>query len=178
LKKFPVRLFNPEKSARERHEYIGEVPISDFSRLMEVVVSDKGHVNARMRFSFKKGKIVIISLKINAEIELICQRTLNPFMYAIDSQIELAVVESETQMEYLSDHYEPVIIQDGLLDPKEIIEEEILLAIPVIPKSRLNDCDLSGNSAYCTASKMEEDEKICQKPNPFAILSTLKHKKN
>ena len=178
MKKFPVKLFNPERSAREMHEYIGEVPISDFSRLMKVVASDKGHVNARMQFSFEKGKIAIISLKINAEIELICQRTLNPFMYAIDSQIELAAVGSEKQMEYLSDHYEPVIIQDGLLDPKDIIEEEILLAIPVIPKSRLNDCDSSGNSAYCSASKIGEEEKICQKPNPFAILSTLKHKKD
>ena len=178
MKKFPVRLFNPERSARERHEYIGEVPIADLPRVMEVAASDKGHVNAQMNFSFEKGKVVIISLKINAEIELICQRTLNPFMHTIDSQIELAVVETERQMEYLSDHYEPVIVQDGLLDPKEIIEEEILLAIPVIPKSGLNDCDLSDNSAYCSASKMQEDEKICQKPNPFAILSTLKHKKD
>jgi uncharacterized protein len=178
LKKFPIRPFNPERSARERHEDIGKVPISDLSRVMEVVASDKGYVNAEMNFSIEKGKIVIIALKIDAEIELTCQRTLNPFTYAINSQIELAVVESEKQMEYLSDHYEPVIIENGLLDPKEIIEEEILLAIPVISKSRLNDCDLSGNSAYFSASKIEEDEKICQKPNPFAILSTLKHKKN
>ncbi len=176
-KKFPLKEFNPERCQRERHEYSGEVLITDLPRVLEVAASGKGELFVDMKFALEKGGVVIILLEIKGSVELICQRTLEPFMQEVVNEVELAAVQSEKQMEFLSSHYEPILMNEGWLDSKEIIEEEVLLALPVVAKSILSDCDLNHDQAYCSASKSQGDIAPV-KENPFAVLAGLREKKN
>ena len=179
MKKISVNLLDPSHSAREAHIYKGFLAINKLSRLMEVVTSDMGYIKAEASFSFIQNNIASIKLEVLAEIELCCQRTLKPFMFNIKSNSLLAIVESEKQMDYLPDEYEAVVMDEGLIKLYEIIEEEILLSIPIIPKAPLKDCQFSNNQAYCSASKnLEEQSDDIVKLNPFAVLKGLKDKKD
>jgi uncharacterized protein len=100
-------------------------------------------------------------------------------MFNIKSNSLLAIVESEKQMEYVPDDYEAVIMEEGLIKLYDVIEEEILLSIPIIPKGPLKDCQFSKNGAYYSASKNPEEQlNDIERPNPFAALKGLKDKKD
>ncbi len=65
---------------------------------------------------------------------------------------------------------EPILLDgNGELHPAELVEDELILAIPVVP--------IDPRSTEVTA-EWPADVEVEEKPNPFAALAALKaHKK-
>lgn len=170
---------DPLKKANEGVTYKGFVTIAKLPRVMEVTTSDKGFLEVVINFEILKTSVASIEILVNGELELCCQRTLDPFIFSLSTRSLLAAVNSEVEMNYLPEEYEPVILDDDLLSLYDIIEEEVLLAIPFIPKSQLNDCQTINNKSYYTASKTpEHKQEGGNKSNPFDILRGLKEGKD
>nr|MBA2816722.1 50S ribosomal protein L32 [Candidatus Pantoea persica] len=79
-------------------------------------------------------------------------------------------VSSDEQAEALPEAYEPVDF--GEIDMLAVIEDElILLALPVVPVHDSEHCEVS--EADMVFGKLPAE---AEKPNPFAVLASLKRK--
>ena len=66
--------------------------------------------------------------------------------------------------------YEPFICEDAIIDLREIIQEEILLDLPLVPKKEGSTCKTTKKHSYYS----DQENVIPEKKNPFEILKKLK----
>ncbi len=101
---------------------------------------------------------------------LICQRCLEPAVLGLDTECDVGFVASDEAAKNLPRNYEPVILDDEALDLHELIEDELLLALPAVPMHPMGTCQHPPGYQPDEAEPEEEAEK----PNPFSVLAKLK----
>jgi uncharacterized protein len=112
---------------------------------------------------FLKGRVL-------AELSVQCQRCLQPMRVPVDSEFCLSPVHGEEEAELLPEAYDPIQPSDeDCVDLKALVEEELILSLPVVAVHEPEDC-AADTSHY---EGMAEPEKG-GKPNPFAVLEQLK----
>lgn len=144
----------------------GHVPLHRFSRLKELLVEDGGDVRFSASFTRDESRQCIVKLDIAAPLKFVCQRCMQPMVMDISVQSTLALVEDEAQAERLGGRYESIVVTSERMPLVDLLEDELLLRVPMIP--RHDDGDECHSSI---ASKSPPD--IRRKP--FAALATLKH---
>ena len=80
-------------------------------------------------------------------------------------KFRLGIVSSEAEIDRLPDGYEPLLVAGEPISTSELIEDEVLLAVPAIPlhADGAGDCEM----AYSNSG-------AAQRENPFAVLKQLK----
>ena len=113
----------------------------------------------------ERGKFML-HLVVSGVVPLACQRCLEAihFKLDVDSLLELVPADVELSQEELEDDTRDFLPVAGELDVAELVEDEILLALPVAP--RHERCGVPDAASA--------GERI----NPFAILDGLKGKPN
>ena len=162
-------LIDLEYLIAKQSELGGRLSLSEFSRLSEFLTADQGDVDITISF-YKEGDIKTVLGKVCAQLFLQCQRCLKPVSLTVDRQFRLGLVKSDEQARRLPKLYEPFLIDGEPVVLSELIEDELILAIPDIPKH--NECQLE----QMTFGKIDIEEQA--EPNPFAILAKLKSKEN
>jgi uncharacterized protein len=84
----------------------------------------------------------------------------------------LGIVTSIDQANRLPEGYEPLLVEEGKIPLKNIIEDEILLILPTFPKHQPS-C-LVPNTDNNNVDSLVNDESSSPE-NPFSILAKLKH---
>jgi uncharacterized protein len=164
-------LIDPILLAERNAAYAGQLPLSLFDRLTNVLTSNEGTVNVDLAFS-RDGRLPKIDGNLSASLRLICQRCLEPLDWQVNKEIKLGVVKTLEQVDKLPEGYEPLMLDDEDKIPlKNIIEDELLLCIPDIPR----------HSDYCEipdipVTNLIESDKDAGKStrNPFSILADFK----
>lgn len=92
-------------------------------RILDVIVSfDEGpEGHPRMR------------LAVDGDLQLRCQRCLNAVPCAVELTTQLTVVANDEQAELLTDPFDSVVMDVGVLDLATVAEDEILAALPMAP---------------------------------------------
>jgi uncharacterized protein len=65
-------------------------------------------------------------------VDVICQRCLDPMSIEIKAAIALQVIWSEDRIANVSPDYEPWIVVDKIADLAVVLEDELLLALPIV----------------------------------------------
>ena len=100
---------------------------------------------------------------------LTCQRCLQPFQELLDVDQRLRFVRDEAQAETLdAESEDDVLALPRWLDARELIEDELLLALPLVP--RHPHCP----TVLPMSCQATHDEAPAERPNPFAVLQNLK----
>ena len=112
-------------------------------------------------------------LQARADFPMVCQRCLGPVDVPLQVDQWFRFVADEATAEALDDESEEDLLAlSREFDLRELIEDELLMALPVVP--RHDECpdavQLSVQSADFDAAQEE-------KTNPFAALAALKHDK-
>ena len=94
--------------------------------------------------------------------------------FPIDSTVQLAIIESQEEAELLPSEYEPLVIGHEPLYLQDLIEDELLLALPIVPMHPKDQCP-AGEQEYQADEPDEQEE--AAKDNPFAALADLKLKR-
>jgi len=169
VKRAPSR-FNPDLLARDATRYEAEVPLSQFTRLTELLLSSEGQVFATFGVSERKDHIAIRG-SLSFEALQQCQRCMKPFATHTRADFELVCVENQAAADALPDELDPVVLDDdGQLHLVDLLEDEALLQLPDIPK-HVNDTECRPQEqSFGTVPEATESGK----PNPFGVLKDLK----
>lgn len=162
----------------EQGRYLtGELALDSLPRLNELVYKCNGSVQVDFTFGIDETsaerKIRYVKGTLTATLELICQRCLEPMVWQIDKPVFLGLSKFDNELEELPDHYDPYLTDKGIIVLADLVEQELILSLPLIAKHKLEDCPASD---YVTKADDQPAADV-QKPNPFEVLKDLKLKK-
>lgn len=129
------KTFDPIKLAKQQAVLSYTFPLSSFSRLQEICDQRDGKAEVQLELGQDASRTYYIRGVIKAALHLVCQRCNADMPFDLDATFQLSPVTSEARAKQLSDLYEPAYLnEDGLLDVNAMVEDEILLAMPMVPK--------------------------------------------
>jgi len=155
------------RAVTARREYRGRTTVRSLSRLRESLASHEGDIDYRLSFGRDDLGIAYLDLELVGQLRLVCQRTLEPFDWPLRLSQRMGLIRDETGESALPEGYEPLMHRDGEIFPAEVIEDEVLLALPLIPVSP---------GSESAGEWMDPEEEIIETtaPNPFAALARLR----
>jgi len=169
--KLPLTL-DPVRTAQKRLDYQGVYTPDQVERLAESVVSVDSDVECDMTFAIDNQRLAVIKGDAKVAVTLECQRCGKPFPHAVHTTYCFSPIKSDEQAEALPEAYEPIEVNEfGEIDLRALVEDEIILSLPVVPVHDSEHCEVS--DADMVFGELPED---AQKPNPFAVLASLKRK--
>ncbi|PID41557.1 MAG: hypothetical protein CSB48_14340 [Proteobacteria bacterium] len=165
---------DPIKFAEQHVELEGIIPFERFTRLPGLVRSEQGDVAARLLFGKDEQGRILVTGSVQVELLLECQRCLGDLPYKLEAEVCLAVVFSDDKAKNLPREYDPYIVDGYDLNIAEMVEEEILLALPAFGYHESGECSLD----YKAGDEGEQvPDQSVEKTGPFSVLSELKVKK-
>ena len=154
-----------------RREFSGRLPLSALPRLREALADDGGEVAYTLSFDRDALQVPYVELGIEATLPLLCQRTLQPFGFPVSLVQRLGLLRAgddgeEAAEAALPPGYEALVVdEDGAVRPVDLVEDELILAVPVVPVS-------PGSERVERDWPVSADE--AAQASPFAALSALK----
>lgn len=152
--------------ARNAASLDGVLTVSVMERLHDLLTEVAGEVRWHLEgYRGQRGE-PMLHLTVSGTIPLACQRCLEaiPFELEIDRLLELVPADADLSQDELEDDSRDYLPVEKELDVAELVEDEILLSLPVAPRHQR--CGLPGAAGA--------GEWI----NPFAALAGLKGKPN
>lgn len=172
------RRLEPLKLADQGASIKRSIDFASMPRVLELLGDGERSVDVELHFSRDEQHRCIIQGRLSSGSEVVCERCLQPFEQPIQSDFALCVVASDEAARNIPHEYDPLILSDQFVDLVDIVEDEVLLALPMFsyhPEGECNPGPMSfGEDEQAEETAAESSEK---KPNPFAVLSTLKLKK-
>ncbi|MDT7834510.1 YceD family protein [Aquabacterium sp. OR-4] len=111
-----------------------------------------------------------LALSADTRVWLSCQRCLQPFEVPLALARRIRFVRGEAQAEALDAEIDDdVLALSRSIDLRELVEDELLLALPLVP--RHSQCPMPLPMAADAASA---DDAPAERANPFAVLQSLK----
>ena len=167
-----------EVFAKEAAELQGDWPVSTLTRLIDTThpearpaAEDAVRWRARGEARAKRGAAAEVWLHLNAEtrLSLVCQRCLGPLATELEVEREFLFAPDEAVAAELDAESDvDVLAMTRSLDLRALVEDELLLALPLVPRHEACPDPLP------LAEDEGEDETEAERPNPFAALAALK----
>jgi len=151
-----------------RRSFQGRLPVAGLSRLVEALAEPAGTVEYDVEFGRDDLGVAFFAIRAQTELRLICQRSLEPFSLPVAIDTRLGLIVREEEEAGLPPGYEPLLLESAEFSPADVIEDELLLALPLIPVKP----GLEESAASWSTGPEEEPEP--ERPNPFAVLDRLK----
>ncbi len=155
--------------ARNGQKISGEVLIAQLPRLLDVLENPRGVLSYKVQGVEDKHGIPALDVSITGSCQLRCQRCLNGLDYTIKLDTRL-LLRNQASLDALNDNVAggeeeefDSILADAHLDVLDLLEEEILLSLPIAPKHELGACQATDSE------NVREEEQ-----HPFAVLAKLK----
>ncbi len=146
--------------------------MAELTRLSEILVGDLGDVSVDLSFE-KVGRLSTVHGKIKADLVLECQTCLKDLSWSVDAPVKLGVVSTLEQADLLAEEFEPLWMKEETISLKELVEDEILLALPDFPR-HAHDC-MPGGRKRTENSAVDLDVDQSKSDNPFSVLAKLKN---
>jgi uncharacterized protein len=154
-----------------RRSFEGTLPIAAMSRLCEMLASADGELQFELDFGRDSLGISYVDVHARASLTLTCQRTLEPFVLPVAVDTRLGLIKLERDEAGLPPDCEPLLVaEDGRLNPADVIEDELLLALPLVPVNP----DSSLPDEVTSHDPDEDSAGEGRSENPFAVLRELK----
>jgi DUF177 domain-containing protein len=157
----------------------GEWALADFHRLAEgtgptpegeVAGAVQWHAEGEARARRAAAPLMWLHLEAQADVWLQCQRCLKPMREHLRVQRSFRFVSTEAEAEAEdADSDEDVLALDRSLDLKNLVEDELILALPLVPRHKACPQPLQIPA---------DDLGSAQPPHPFAQLVVLKRGKS
>ena len=161
-----LQFIAPLKLAEKQERLTGSVPVSSLHRLRDILYNDKGSVNFDLQFGKDDRGQAIIRGIFDCTLNLTCQRCMQPMELSIGNRISLAVAGSDNG-DIPSEEYEPLTLVDNQIALETLLEQEVLLAMPIAPVH---------DRSKCSGSNLVDKYKASIE-SPFAVLKNLKIEK-
>jgi uncharacterized protein len=119
----------------------GELDLGKLTRLAGMLHSDAGSVKASLLFRQRRDGWIGVELTYQAAVHLVCQRCLEPFWHELTGRVDIVLADAASVPSDVPAGFEPFELEEGRLLPAQLIEDEIIVAIPLVAKhARIEDC--------------------------------------
>lgn len=157
---------DPSRLAAQGVRLSGAVPLAQMERLRPLLHEAEGVADAELEFT-ADNQGVSVSGRIRCDLTLECQRCSKPFVVHVESPLHVGLVNSGDESAALPEDVEPFLLEAGRLRPMDLVEDELLLALPIVPR---HDYDCSPEVSIDS----HDGDAPAQEPTPFAVLDTLR----
>jgi uncharacterized protein len=156
----------------------GEVDLHSMPRLRadcaeEVAGKAEWSAQGELRQASDGQAAVWMHLQAKTEVPLTCQRCLKTVEQALEIDRSFRFVKDEATAEAQDDESdEDLLVLSKDFDLLALVEDELLMALPLVPMHT------SCQSEHAPTSKEDSGAEADTKPNPFAVLATMRLSKN
>jgi uncharacterized protein len=150
------------------------LPISRLERLTENLFDNSGQVSVDLHFSHDDERRQLLSGSLQTEVRVLCQRCLQPMQLALECDLELLVLENEEAVAALQGDealLDAIIMGPEGLDILAVLEDELILGLPLVPVHDDVGCNEALNKLRETVGKAEQGA-----TSPFSVLAAMKPK--
>jgi uncharacterized protein len=154
-----LRDINPLADARACMDF--ELPLAEFPRLRAQLASTTGSARGRVCFD-RAGQLPVADVEVSAKPALVCQRCLGAVGWEVVSSGRVALVSDAAEAQQADPELETVLAPEHRLSVRDLIEEELLLGLPLIARHPEGEC-----AAGEMPAAHDEEQK------PFAQLGEL-----
>jgi uncharacterized protein len=156
-------LVDPILLAERGERLTGTLPLKLMPRLKQACVDDEAEVQVDLGFVRGLGSdLCEMQGRLTTQVHVTCQRCLEPMELELETRPELVFARPGGR-EPLSEEAAEIIEVDKPISLAELVEEELLLALPMIPLHALEHCPAREYAATWRG-----------KTNPFAVLKGRK----
>jgi uncharacterized protein len=139
-------------------------------RLMSALRSgdESGTVDVNLRWGIDEQGIRFIRGRIDAALRVPCQRCLQDMVLKLNAEVALGVIGSLAEADFLPEPYEALVVETRSVALAGIVEDELLLTVPVVAMHEAPGCRPQGRAGDARGGTQGE------RKTPFAVLGTLK----
>ncbi|MCF6288447.1 MAG: hypothetical protein L3J53_04325 [Proteobacteria bacterium] len=167
-----------DKAIHGQRLYQGELEIQQLSRLLDLLSpsnnSHKGQGTIKFSIQFDRvakllGKAQVV---VNADLPLICTISHKEFIFPVEINSTLGFIDDLEYEQFLEIDMEASWVENGLIKPRGIIEDELILVVPDAPfdESLNSEPEIVAKSIVADSLEHNND----QQSNPFNVLKSLK----
>ena len=117
----------------------------------------------------------VVRVEVRAKLSVQCQRCLDAMLLAVESNSTLGVVSGPDEAERLPDDLDPLLVGDGRVALRALVEDELLLAVPAAPTHRPEECAVRLDELNAEPEQSSDPDEGAG--NPFAALAEWKSDK-
>ncbi|MBV8741695.1 MAG: DUF177 domain-containing protein [Sinobacteraceae bacterium] len=145
------------------------VPVAELPRLRSRIAGVSGEVRGRVHFGRDMG-LAVADLTLDGTAVVTCQRCLQAMDEPVNSAVRIALVTTQADVARVPEHLEPVLAADGRISIGELVEEELLLALPIVSTHAQPAACAAGADASPDGRSGEQPQ---QTQRPFEKLAEL-----
>jgi uncharacterized protein len=122
--------------ARESGLLQGDLPVAELARVLDTLTASDGNLAYRVRGRVEPRKRPQLAVDVDGMLSVRCQRCLEGIDYPvrIRSLLELVEEGEEPTQEEIEDDSKDFLVAQKELDVVALIEDEIILDLPVAPR--------------------------------------------
>lgn len=151
--------------ARSSAELAGRIDGARLTRLAGIPCHTK-EVLFKVTGGINAGGKPALTVKLDGELQLICQRCLTslPFPLSVDTELELS--RSMEEIEGADDDIDRVLATREM-NVESLVEDEVILALPMIPRH-----------LHCESllSAKKSESQVVKQASPFGVLASLRQR--
>ena len=159
---------NSEDFAGNGRRISGEVPVAGLPRMLDMLENSQGILSYTVQGGVDQKGTHFLDVNLVGQCRLRCQRCLNGMDYPLQintrlllrDQASLDAVDDKATSD-ADDEFDSILAEKHL-DVLDLLEEEILLSLPIAPKHELGACQAANG------------ENMHEESRPFAGLAKLK----
>ena len=152
--------------ARSGQTQHGSLPVASLRRLEDALYDSEGDLDYELKGTRDERNRPQLSLTIEGHLHLQCQRCLGPLHYAVEIANTLLVLSEPQSDQQLADPEAPDAIESSPeLDVAGLIEDEVLLSLPLAPRHPAGVC----------TSRLAQRDDSGESKSAFAKLASLKN---
>jgi len=146
----------------------GVLAVAQLPRLAELLFDREGAVNYVVQGDTSAKGEPVLHIHLTADLAVSCQRCLERLPLHLEIKRDLVVVAEAVGFDPLEeDDDTDAIPSAGSLDLHDLVEQEIVLSVPMAPRHPENGCDIQPGAV-----------KIGEPASPFSTLARLKRPPN
>jgi len=159
------RVIDPTRFARERSRVSGTLTLAQLPRVADLLIDREGTVRYLVEGGTSAKGQPLLRLSLTADLAVACQRCLEALPMHLDVTRDLVLAASVSDLDPLEDEDDDMDVITGTaqLDLYDLVEQEILLSVPIAPRHP---------DAAC--STQSQEPKMGEAASPFSALAALK----
>jgi uncharacterized protein len=152
------------------------LPLARLHRFAEHLLDTQGVVVVDLHFGHDEEQRSVLRGSLRTKVRVSCQRCMEALELDLVCELSLLVLASEAEVKALQ--REDAVLDTLVMDPEQgldvlaVIEDELLLSLPLVPLHEAANCSEALN-AYQRQRAVEE-RAAGPVQHPFAVLATLK----